>query len=166
MPATVFSPEALFDFTVRVFRHFDVPEADARISATVLQSADLRGIDSHGVARLHSYFDMLQLGRINPRANVRIVRETASTATVDADNGLGLVVGPKANAIAMEKALAAGSGWVSVRNSNHYGIAGWDVLEALKSELIGWAMTNTNKLVTAPSGAAGKVRPKSPPLAV
>src|SRR2546426_5454025 len=153
MPATIFTPEALFDFSVRVFRHFGVPDADARISATVLQSADLRGIDSHGVARLHSYFDMLQLGRINPRANVRIVRETASTATVDGDNGLGLVVGPKANAIAMEKALAAGSGWVSVRNSNHYGIAGWYVLEALKRELIGWAMTNTAALVTPLWGA-------------
>ena len=149
----LYPPEALFDFTVRVFRHFDVPEADARISATVLQSADLRGIDSHGVARLHSYFDMLRLGRINPKAEVRIVRETASTATVDGDNGLGLVVGPKANAIAMEKALAAGSGWVSVCNSNHYGIAGWYVLEALKRELIGWAMTNTAALVTPLWGA-------------
>src|SRR2546429_6897790 len=166
MPATVCAPEALFDFSVRVFRHFDVPDADARTAGTVLQSADLRGIDSHGVARLHSYFDMLRLGRINPKADVMIVRETASTATVDGDNGLGLVIGPKANAIAMDKALAAGSGWVSVRNSNHYGIAGWYVLEALKRDLIGWSMTNTNKLVTAPSGAAGKVRPKSPPLAV
>ena len=99
--------EALFDFTVSVFRHFDVPDADARTAATVLQSADLRGIDSHGVARLHSYFDMLSLGRINPKAKIKIVRETASTATVDGDNGLGLVVGPKANEIAMAKAAAA-----------------------------------------------------------
>ena len=149
----LYPPEALFDFTVRVFRHFDVPEADARISATVLHSADLRGIDSHGVARLHSYFDMLRLGRINPKADVSIVRETASTATVDGDNGLGLVVGPKANAIAMEKALAAGSGWVSVRNSNHYGIAGWYVLQALERDLIGWAMTNTAALVAPLWGA-------------
>jgi len=148
-----YSPEQLFDFTVSVFRHFDVPDADARTAATVLQSADLRGIDSHGVARLHSYFDMLRLGRINPKAEVRIVRETASTATVDGDNGLGLVVGPKANAIAMEKALAAGSGWVSVRNSNHYGIAGWYVLQALERDLIGWAMTNSTKLVAPLWGA-------------
>src|SRR5205085_2807764 len=75
------------------------------------------------------------------------VRESASTATVDGGNGLGLVVGPKANAIAMEKAAAAGSGWVSVRNSNHFGIAGCYVLEALERDLIGWAMTNTTKLV-------------------
>jgi LDH2 family malate/lactate/ureidoglycolate dehydrogenase len=151
--ADLYAPEQLFEFTVRMFRHFDVPENDARTAATVLQSADLRGIDSHGVARLHTYFDMLELGRINPRANVAIVRETASTATVDGDNGLGLVVGPKANAIAMEKAVAAGSGWVSVRNTNHYGIAGWYVLEALKRDLIGWSMTNTTRLVAPLWGA-------------
>ena len=91
----VFPPEQLFDFTVRVFRHFGVPEDDARTAATVLQAADLRGIDSHGVARLHTYFDMLQLGRIDPNPNITIVRESASTATVDGGNGLGLVVGPR-----------------------------------------------------------------------
>jgi L-2-hydroxycarboxylate dehydrogenase (NAD+) len=151
--AELFPPEQLFEFSERVFRHFGVPDEDARIAATVLQAADLRGIDSHGVARLHTYFDMLQLGRIDPKANVTIVRESPSTATVDGGNGLGLVVGPKANAIAMEKALAAGSGWVSVRNTNHYGIAGYYVLESLKHDLIGWAMTNTTKLVAPLWGA-------------
>ena len=149
----VFPPEQLFDFSFRVFRHFGVPEEDARTAAAVLQSADLRGIDSHGVARLHSYFDMLTLGRIEPKANVTIVRETPSTATVDGGNGLGLVVGPKANAIAMEKAVAAGSGWVSVRNTNHFGIAGYYVLQALERDLIGWAMTNTTRLVAPLWGA-------------
>ncbi len=148
-----FPAEQLFEFSARVFRWFDVPEQDAGMAARVLQSADLRGIDSHGVARLHSYFDMLQLGRINPKAQVRIVRESASTATVDGDNGLGLVVGPKANAIAMEKSLSAGSGWVSVANTNHFGIAGHYVLEALERDLIGWAMTNTTKLVAPLWGA-------------
>src|SRR5438128_6710380 len=151
--ASLFPPERLFDFTVRVFQHFGVPDDDARLAATVLQSADLRAIDSHGVARLHSYVDMFHLGRIDPRAKIAIVRESASTATVDGGNGLGLVVGPKANAIAMEKAAAAGSGWVSVRNSNHFGIAGYYVLEALERDLIGWAMTNTAALVTPLWGA-------------
>src|SRR5438309_6953428 len=149
----LYPPERLLDFTARVFEHFGVPGDDARLAATVLQSADLRAIDSHGVARLHSYFDMLQLGRIDPRPEITIVRETASTATVDGGNGLGLVVGPKANAIAMEKAVAAGSGWVSVRNTNHFGIAGYYVLQALERDLIGWAMTNTTKLVTPLWGA-------------
>jgi L-2-hydroxycarboxylate dehydrogenase (NAD+) len=151
--AQVYPPEQLFDFTVRVFRHLGVPDTDARTAATVLQAADLRGIDSHGVARLHTYFDMVQAGRIDPMANVTIVRESASTATVDGGNGLGLVVGPKANEIAMDKAVTAGSGWVSVRNTNHYGIAGYYPLEALKRDLIGWSMTNTTKIVAPLWGA-------------
>jgi LDH2 family malate/lactate/ureidoglycolate dehydrogenase len=130
-----------------------VPADEADLAASVLSSADLRGIESHGVARLHTYFDMLELGRINPKPKIQIVRESASTATVDGDNGLGLVVGPKANAIAMRKAREAGTGWVSVRNTNHYGIAGWYVLEALKQDLIGWAMTNSTKLVAPLWGA-------------
>jgi len=121
---TVYSAYQLFEFSERVFRHFGVPEDDARTAATVLQAADLRGIDSHGVARLHSYFDMLQLGRIDPKPKITIARESPSTATVDGGNGLGLVVGPKANEIAMEKALASGSGWVSVRNSKAISSAG------------------------------------------
>jgi len=149
----VFPPERLLEFTTRVFRHAGVPKDEARTAASVLQAADLRGIDSHGVARLHSYFDMLQRGRIDPKPNVTIVRESPSTATVDGGNGLGLVVGPKANAIAMQKALAIGSGWVSVRNTNHYGIAGYYVLEALERDLIGWSMTNTTKFVAPLWGA-------------
>src|SRR5262249_53249703 len=132
----------LREFSERVFRHFGTPEADARQAADVLAASDLRGIDSHGVARLHSYFDMLTLGRINPRPEFRIVRQSPSTATVDGDNGLGLVVGPKANAIAMDKADAVGSGWVSVGNTNHFGIAGYYPLQALERDMIGWAMTN------------------------
>lgn len=142
-----YSHEHLHQFSIKVFEHFGVPTEDATTAADVLSKSDLRGIESHGVARLHTYFDMLTLGRINPKPNVHIVRESMSTATVDGDNGLGLVVGPKANQIAMEKAEKAGSGWVSVCNTNHYGIAGYYVLEALKRELIGWSMTNSTKLV-------------------
>jgi len=148
-----FPSETLRRFSSRVFERFGVPEEDAELAAGVLASADLRGIDSHGVARLKTYVDMLELGRINPRPRLSIVRESASTATVDGDNGLGLVVGPKANGIAMAKAAEAGSGWVSVRNTNHFGIAGWYVLEALKRDLIGWAMTNSTKLVAPIFGA-------------
>ncbi len=143
----IFPSAQLREFCQRVFQHFGVPAAEAGEAADVLAAADLRGIDSHGVGRLHTYFDMLELGRINPRPRIRVVRETPSTATVDGDNGLGLVVGPQANRIAMDKAEQAGSGWVSVRNTNHYGIAGWYVMEALRRDLIGWSMTNTTKLV-------------------
>jgi L-2-hydroxycarboxylate dehydrogenase (NAD+) len=156
--------EQLHEFTTKVFEHLGVPPDDARLAADVLSASDRRGIDSHGVARLHSYFDMLTLGRVNPRANVTVVRQTPSTATVDGDNGLGLVVGPKANAIAIEKALAVGSGWVSVRNTNHFGIAGYYPLQALEHDLIGWAMTNATKLV-APLGGAER-RLGTNPIAV
>ena len=74
--------ERLQEFSKRVFLHFGVPEDDARLAAEVLASSDLRGIDSHGVARLHCYFDMLSLGRINPKPELKILRESPSTATV------------------------------------------------------------------------------------
>jgi LDH2 family malate/lactate/ureidoglycolate dehydrogenase len=139
--------QALHELCVRVFRRYDVPEPDARLAADVLAAADLRGIDSHGVARLRTYADLLAAGAINPRPTVRVVRESASTATVDGDNGLGLVVGPKANEIALAKAQQAGSGWVSVCNTNHYGIAGYYVIQAIERGMIGWSMTNSTKLV-------------------
>jgi L-2-hydroxycarboxylate dehydrogenase (NAD+) len=136
-----------------VFGHFRVPPLDAAQAADVLTAADLRGVDSHGVARLRTYFEMLSLGRINPRPNVRVVRELSATATVDGDNGLGLVVGPRANKIAQEKAEAAGSTVVSVSNTNHFGMAGYYPLGALERGLIGWAMCNSTKLVAPLWGA-------------
>src|SRR5258708_3174291 len=142
-----------------MFLHFGVPKHDAAQAAEVLAVADLRGIDSHGVARLHSYFDMLTLGRINPRPEIKVLRSTPSTATIDGDNGLGLVVGPHANRFAMDMAERFGSGWVSVQNSNHFGIAGYYVLKALERNLIGWAMTNSPKLVAPLWGAAPILRP-------
>src|SRR6266699_216021 len=141
--AKVFHIETLREFSTRVFLHFEVPKNDAMQAADVLACADLRGIDSHGVARLHTYFDKLSL-----------VRSTLSTATVDGDNGLGLVVGPQANRMAMDMAEKAGSGWVSVRNTNHFGIAGYYVLKALERDLIGWAMTNSSALVAPVFGMA------------
>jgi len=145
--------EALREFSARVFLHFGCPKEDAEQAADVLACADLRGIDSHGIARLHSYFEMLSEGGVNPKPNIEIVRSTLSTATVNGDNGLGLVVGPKANRIAMDLAEKAGSGWVSVCNTNHFCIAGYYVLKALERDLVGWAMTNSTKLVAPLWGA-------------
>jgi L-2-hydroxycarboxylate dehydrogenase (NAD+) len=151
--AKIFHIEALREFSTRVFLHLGVPKDDAMQAADVLASADLRGIDSHGVARLHNYFDLLSEGMINPKPRIIAVRSTMSTATVDGDNGLGLVVGPQANRMAMDMAEKAGSGWISVCNTNHFGIAGYYVLQALARDLIGWAMTNTTKLVAPLWGA-------------
>jgi L-2-hydroxycarboxylate dehydrogenase (NAD+) len=148
-----FKNDDLKEFSKRVFIHFAIPPDDAHIAAEVLGLSDLRGIDSHGVARLHTYFEMLTLGRINPKPKITTVREHKSVCTVDGDNGLGLVVGPKANEIAMDKASQFGSGWVSVCNTNHYGIASYYSLKALERDMIGWSMTNTTKLVAPLWGA-------------
>src|SRR5262249_1680684 len=106
-PGRIFPWPRLHEFTAGVFRHLGVPDAEAALSSDVLSSADRRGIDSHGVARLRTYYDLLAAGQINPRPHPRVVRETASTATVDGDNGLGLVVGPWANEVALRKAAEA-----------------------------------------------------------
>ena len=149
----IFPIEVLREFCTRVFLYFGAPRNDAAQAADVLACADLRGIDSHGVARMYSYFGMLSEGHINPKPKIKIVRSTASTATVDGDNGLGLVVGPQANGIAMDMAEKSGSGWVGVCSTNHFGIAGYYVLKALERDLIGWAMTNSTKLVAPLWGA-------------
>jgi len=153
--------EALREFSERLLARAGLPPEDAALAADVLLAADLRGIDSHGVARLRGYHEVLASGRVNPTPEVRVVRETLTTATVDGDNGLGLVVGPRANELAMDKALEAGSGWVAVRNTNHFGIAGYYVLQALERDLIGWAMTNSSALV-APLFGIGRMLGTNP----
>ena len=120
---------------------------DAELATTVLLSADIRGIDSHGIARLSGYVRLWEAGRINATPQVRILHETPSTATVDGDSGLGLVVAPKAMQIAIDKAKMVGTGWVSVQGSNHFGIAGYHAMMALEEEMIGICMTNASPLV-------------------
>ncbi len=122
-------------------------DIDATTATTVLLSADLRGIDSHGVARLSGYVRLWEVQRINATPDIKIVHETPSTAVVDGDAGLGLVVAPYAMQVAIEKAKIAGTGWVSVRNTNHFGIAGYHAMMALQNDMIGMAMTNASALV-------------------
>src|SRR5688500_2077274 len=137
----------LFSFTKTVFQKIGCSIEDAEIATKVLLSADLRGIDSHGVARLSGYLRLHKAGRINSTPAIKIIHQTPSTATVDGDKGLGLVVAPKAMNIAIEKAKQVGSGWVSVKNSNHYGIAAVHAMMALEEDMIGIAMTNASALV-------------------
>ncbi len=122
-------------------------DAHAQLAADVLLKSDLRGIDSHGVARLSGYIRLWEKQRINATPDIKLVYETATTATVDGDSGLGLVIAPFAMQIAIEKAKIYGSGWVSVRNSNHFGIAGYHALMAVEQDMIGFAMTNASPLV-------------------
>jgi len=148
-----FSHEEIHRYCSEVFQTFGIPEDDAELAADVLVLADLRGIDSHGVARMKAYHSLLVADKMNPRPQMKTIRESPSTATIDGDNGLGLIVGPKANQIAMEKAENVGTGWVAIRNTNHYGIAGYYVLEALKRDIIGWSMTNTTRIMAPLWGA-------------
>lgn len=140
--------DKVWQFTNEVFLKMGCPADDAKLAADVLVSADLRGIDSHGVARLIGYVRLWDAERINPTPNIKIVHETPSTAVVDGDAGLGLVVAPKAMEIAIKKAAAVGTGWVSVKNSNHYGIAGYHSMMALEHDMIGMSMTNASPLVS------------------
>lgn len=143
----IFSHQHLFNFTASVFEAMGCPAKDAALAAEVLLSADLRGVDSHGVARLSGYVRLWEVKRINPNPAMRIVHETPSTAVIDGDSGLGLVVAPYAMRVAIEKAKQAGTGWVSVQNSNHFGIAGYHAMMALQYDMIGMAMTNASPLV-------------------
>ncbi len=140
--------QQLRNFSKNVFLKMGCPEKDAELASEVLVSADIRGVDSHGVARLIGYVRLWENDRINPTPNIKIVHETPSTAVVDGDSGLGLVVAPKAMEIAIEKAKNVGTGWVSVKNSNHYGIAGYHSMMALEHDMIGMSMTNASPLVS------------------
>lgn len=147
MSVTLFSYDRLFHFTRDVFLKIGCSEDDALLASKVLLSADLRGIDSHGIARLSGYVRLWDAKRVNACAEVSIIHQTPSTATMDGDSGLGLVVAPKAMKIAMEKARNVGTGWVSVQNSNHFGIAGYHAMMALEEDMIGICMTNASPLV-------------------
>ncbi|MHA8063680.1 Ldh family oxidoreductase [Aquirufa aurantiipilula] len=138
----------LQNFVASVFESIGTPENQAQLAAEVLVSADARGIDSHGVARLAGYVRLFDHGRLNPNPKIKIIHESPSTAVIDGDRGLGLVVAPYAMEIACEKAEKAGTGWIAVRNSNHFGIAGYHAMKALEHQMIGWAMTHAAPLVT------------------
>lgn len=158
---TTFSYDTLYQFVVRVFLAMGCSSVDAQLSAKVLLAADLRGIDSHGVARLSGYVRLWQAGRIRSAPSMQVIHETPSTAVVDGDAGLGLVVAPYAMQIAIDKAKTVGTGWVSVQNSNHFGIAGYHAMMALEHNMIGIAMTNASALV-APTFSIEKMLGTNP----
>lgn len=152
----LYSYSTLFKFTKNTFLQMGCSETDAQTATTVLLSADVRGIDSHGVARLSGYVRLWEAGRINTKPHIKIIHETPSTAVVDGDAGLGLIVAPFAMNIAIQKAQQFGTGWVSVQNSNHFGIAGYHAMMALQQDMIGIAMTNASALV-APTFSVEKM---------
>ncbi len=144
---TTFPYNHLFNFSKNIFLKIGCSDADATTASQSLLSADLRGVDSHGVARLSGYIRLWEVQRVNAKPGIKIVHETPSTAVIDGDRGLGLVVAPFAMQVAIDKAKQVGTGWVSVRNSNHFGIAGHHAMMALENDMIGVAMTNASALV-------------------
>jgi LDH2 family malate/lactate/ureidoglycolate dehydrogenase len=142
-----YSYNELLEFTRIILQKIGCNEKDADTAAKVLLAADLRGIDSHGVARLSGYVRLWEVKRVNTNPNIRILHQTPSTAVVDGDSGLGLVVAPRAMQIAIDKAEKVGTGWVSVQNSNHFGIASFHAMMALPFDMIGIAFTNASPLV-------------------
>jgi LDH2 family malate/lactate/ureidoglycolate dehydrogenase len=143
----IFDYEVLWRFTKEVFKSIGSSEEHATLAATGLLRADLRGIDSHGIARLTGYVRLWEAKRANAKPDVRVVHETPSTGVVDGDGGLGLVVAPYAMKLAITKSRNVGSGWIAVRNSNHFGIAAHHALLALEENMIGIVMTNASALV-------------------
>ena len=152
MAGSLVSEKALRQFCETVLRKLGVPAGDARTTTDVLVVADLRGIDSHGVARLGRYVAGLKDGTMRAKDESRVVKDTSATALVDGGHSLGQVVGKKGMDLAIEKARKTAVGIVTVRNSNHYGIAGYYSLMALEHNLIGMSMTNSGPLVVPTFG--------------
>lgn len=156
MPRLTVDWNTLYSFVTDSFVGVGVPREDAEICADVLLTSDKRGIESHGVNRFKPvYIDRINAGIQNPVTNFEIVRETETTAVVDGHDGMGQVIGYKAMKMAIEKAKKYGMGMVVVRNSCHYGIAGYYTTMATKEGCIGLTGTNARPTVAPTFGVSG-----------
>lgn len=146
--------DVLRELTWQLLHHAGMNRPDAEQAADVLVSADLRGVETHGVSHmLRVYLDWLTSGRVNPSPSVQTVRERPGTATLDADRGIGVVVAPQAMRLAIEKASAVGIGMVSIRNSRHLGMAAYHAMMALPHGMIGVCTSAVGPLVVPTFGA-------------
>lgn len=144
------------DFITDAFVGAGVPREDAEICTDVLLASDKRGIESHGCNRFKPiYIDRIKAGIQNPVTNFEIVKETETTAVVDGHDGMGQVIGYKSMKLAIEKAKKYGMGMVVVRNSCHYGIAGYYPTMACKEGCIGITGTNARPSVAPTFGVEG-----------
>lgn len=144
--------KTLRNFMFDVFVKIGVPHKDADICADVLITSDLWGIESHGIQRLKMYYDRIKEGKQLPTTKITIVKDSPTTALVDGGNGMGQVVAHHSMQIAIKKAKKYGTGAVAVRNSNHFGIAGYYVMMATKKGMVGMAVTNTRPAVAPTFG--------------
>ncbi len=152
------SHEPLKDLTQGLISKMGVPVDDAALAADVLVSADLKGHDSHGVSNmLPLYINWYGDGRINPRPNWKIVRDRPSAATIDCDRGLGVILGPKAMEIAIEKAKVTGVGMVTLAKGQHMGMAQYHARLALEHDMIGVCMTASTSAVPPTFGREARL---------
>jgi len=144
------------DFMTAVFVKMGVPEEDARLCSDVLLESDRRGIESHGCNRFKPiYIDRIKDGILNPVTKIDVIKETPTTAVLDANDGMGMVASKKAMDMCIEKARKYGMGMVAVRNSSHYGIAGYWAGLAAKENMIGITGTNARPTVAPTFGVEG-----------
>ena len=153
MKTISFKAKNLKEYIIRFLSALGVPELDALIAADVLISADLRGINSHGIIRLHSYYgDGLRNRQIDPLSPLKVIKESPSTLALDGGNGLGQVVAYRAMSRCIKMADDTGIAITTVRNSNHFGIAGYFAMMALQEDMIGISLTNAQPLVVPTYG--------------
>ncbi len=145
--------EVVHAFMIDVFTGLGVPPDDARICAEVLICSDLKGIESHGVGRLKYYYDRIQAGVQRTRTEIEVVKETETTALLDGHHGMGHVIAYRAMRLAMDKARQYGLGAVAVRNSTHFGIAGFYPLMAAEEGMMGLTVTNARPAIVPTFGA-------------
>jgi L-2-hydroxycarboxylate dehydrogenase (NAD+) len=145
--------KVLQGFVEQVFVALGTPPDDARICAEVLVASDLRGIESHGVGRLRVYYERIQAGVQLVKTEMEIVKETETTAVVDGHHGMGAVIAYRSMRLAMDKARQHGLGAVAVRNSTHFGIAGYYALMAAREGMMGLAVTNARPVIAPTFGA-------------
>ncbi|MBC7779570.1 MAG: Ldh family oxidoreductase [Proteobacteria bacterium] len=151
-PVHYFAPDALVQFGTEVFKAYRLPAEDAATVARDLVAADLRGLASHGVARIPIYCKRLRAGAINPTPNIAITHPTAVVAAIDGDDGIGFVVGHRAMAEAIEIAAQFGIGMVGIRRSTHYGMAALYVMQAIDAGMVSMAFTNSSPAMPAWGG--------------
>ncbi|MHA1732412.1 MAG: Ldh family oxidoreductase [Promethearchaeota archaeon] len=144
--------EIIESFMRDVFAKLGVPRDEAELVARVLITSDLRGIESHGVGRLKYYYDRIKRGQHEVITKVDVLKDTPTTAVLDGNHGMGHVVAHRAMSMAIEKAREYGIGAVSVRNSTHFGIAGYYVLMAVEAGMIGLTCTNARPAVAPTFG--------------
>lgn len=141
-----------YELCTKIFEGYGFEQKKAKNITDVLLMADLYGIESHGIQRMIRYHNAMLNGEVDVHAPIEVVHETPISATLDAHKGMGQVVGNYAMKMAIEKAEKSGMGMVAVRHSNHYGIAGYYTRMAVKQDLIGVCMTNTEAIMVPTFG--------------